>query len=169
MLSLFTFVHSPHLTLFEKFPKLPWVITIGSFMCAWLTVVSRYDSLWSIKTFSNIDFMSLLCWRWSKHISSRQYKLVCHPQQKTALLIITNRKRMQPNNYETTVLRLNFFQIDWKYMKQGSTWIDAATQIFFAYSVGTGALPALGSYNKFNHNCFRYFTSRETFTRQQQP
>merc|ERR1719209_1067406 len=40
-------------------------------------------------------------------------------------------------------------------MKKGSTWIDAATQIFFAYSVGTGALPALGSYNKFNHNCFR--------------
>jgi len=51
-------------------------------MCVWLTVVSRYDSLWSINTFSNIDFMSLLCWRCSMHISSRQYKLVCHPQQK---------------------------------------------------------------------------------------
>ena len=56
-------------------------------------------------------------------------------------------------------LHMNLFQIDWKYMQQGSTWIDAATQIFFAYSVGTGALPALGSYNKFNHNCFRYFTT----------
>ena len=41
-------------------------------------------------------------------------------------------------------------------MKNGTTWIDAATQIFFAYSVGTGALSALGSYNKFNHNCFRF-------------
>ena len=49
------------------------------------------------------------------------------------------------------------FQVDWEYFKNGETWIDAATQIFFAYSVGTGALPALGSYNKFNHNCFRYF------------
>lgn len=49
------------------------------------------------------------------------------------------------------------FQVDWQYFKNGETWIDAATQIFFAYSVGTGALPALGSYNKFNHNCFRYF------------
>ena len=48
------------------------------------------------------------------------------------------------------------FQIDWSYMKKGSTWIDAATQIFFAYSVGVGALPALGSYNRFNHNCFRF-------------
>jgi len=44
---------------------------------------------------------------------------------------------------------------DWSYMTKGSTWIDGATQIFFAYSVGTGALPALGSYNKFNHNCYR--------------
>jgi SNF family Na+-dependent transporter len=41
-------------------------------------------------------------------------------------------------------------------MTNSGTWIDAATQIFFAYSVGVGALPALGSYNKFNHNCFRY-------------
>ena len=48
------------------------------------------------------------------------------------------------------------FQIDWDRMSDGGTWIDAATQIFFAYSIGVGALPALGSYNRFNHNCFRY-------------
>jgi len=52
---------------------------------------------------------------------------------------------------------LAYVKIDWSYMKNGGTWIDAATQIFFAYSVGVGALPALGSYNRFNHNCFRYF------------
>jgi solute carrier family 6 GABA transporter-like protein 1 len=40
-------------------------------------------------------------------------------------------------------------------LKEGTTWIDGATQIFFAYSVGMGALPALGSYNKFHHNCFK--------------
>ena len=74
----------------------------------------------------------------------------------------TERMQIQKNK-KLHVLRLNLFQIDWSYMKKGSTWIDAATQIFFAYSVGTGALPALGSYNKFNHNCFRYFTSRGTY------
>jgi len=37
----------------------------------------------------------------------------------------------------------------------GQTWIDGASQIFFAYSVGMGALPALGSYNKFHHNCYK--------------
>ncbi len=54
---------------------------------------------------------------------------------------------------------LVLFQIDWDYMKNGTTWIDAATQIFFAYSIGTGALSALGSYNKFNHNCFRFVSA----------
>ena len=39
--------------------------------------------------------------------------------------------------------------------KDGKVWIDGATQIFFAYSVGMGALPALGSYNQFHHNCFK--------------
>jgi len=48
-----------------------------------------------------------------------------------------------------------YVKIDWDRMSDGGTWIDAATQIFFAYSIGVGALPALGSYNRFNHNCFR--------------
>eukprot|EP00096_Caligus_rogercresseyi_P010579 TRINITY_DN3906_c0_g1_i1.p1 TRINITY_DN3906_c0_g1~~TRINITY_DN3906_c0_g1_i1.p1 ORF type:complete len:673 (+),score=124.55 TRINITY_DN3906_c0_g1_i1:229-2247(+) len=50
---------------------------------------------------------------------------------------------------------LYYVRIDWPKLAKGSTWIDGATQIFFAYSVGMGALPALGSYNKFNHNCFK--------------
>ena len=44
---------------------------------------------------------------------------------------------------------------DWSKLYTSECWIDSATQIFFAYSIGTGALPALGSYNKFYHNCIK--------------
>ena len=50
-----------------------------------------------------------------------------------------------------------YVHVDWSKLMDGETWIDGATQIFFAYSVGMGALPALGSYNKFHHDCFRFY------------
>ena len=48
------------------------------------------------------------------------------------------------------------FTPDWERLTYSECWIDGGTQIFYSYGVGIGALLALGSYNKFNHNCYRY-------------
>ncbi|XP_037538000.1 sodium- and chloride-dependent GABA transporter 3-like [Nematolebias whitei] len=34
-------------------------------------------------------------------------------------------------------------------------WMDAGSQVLFSYAVCSGCLPALGSYNKFNNNCYK--------------
>ncbi|XP_063350218.1 sodium- and chloride-dependent GABA transporter 2-like [Pelmatolapia mariae] len=34
-------------------------------------------------------------------------------------------------------------------------WMEAVSQIFFSYSIGVGSLTVLGSYNKYNNNCYK--------------
>uniref|UniRef100_A0A452H8Z3 Solute carrier family 6 member 8 n=1 Tax=Gopherus agassizii TaxID=38772 RepID=A0A452H8Z3_9SAUR len=49
---------------------------------------------------------------------------------------------------------LYYLKPDWAKLGSPQVWIDAGTQIFFSYAIGLGALTALGSYNRFNNDCY---------------
>uniref|UniRef100_A0A3Q1GMR7 Transporter n=1 Tax=Acanthochromis polyacanthus TaxID=80966 RepID=A0A3Q1GMR7_9TELE len=44
---------------------------------------------------------------------------------------------------------------DFSRLSDPYVWRDAGTQVFFSYAVCQGVLTALGSYNKYNNNCYR--------------
>ncbi|GFN82214.1 sodium- and chloride-dependent betaine transporter, partial [Plakobranchus ocellatus] len=46
------------------------------------------------------------------------------------------------------------FTPQWSFLTRGQLWRDAATQVFFSLSLGSGTLVAIGTYNKFNNNLF---------------
>ncbi|GFR99923.1 sodium-dependent proline transporter-like [Elysia marginata] len=46
------------------------------------------------------------------------------------------------------------FTPQWTSLAQGQLWRDAATQVFFSLSLGSGTLIAVGTYNKFNNDLF---------------
>ncbi|TMS02833.1 Sodium- and chloride-dependent betaine transporter [Larimichthys crocea] len=44
---------------------------------------------------------------------------------------------------------------DFRKLADPNVWGEAGTQVFFSYAVCQGVLTALGSYNKYNNNCYR--------------
>lgn len=50
---------------------------------------------------------------------------------------------------------LYYLYPDFSRLSDPSVWNDAGTQVFFSYAVCQGVLTALGSYNKYNNNCYR--------------
>ncbi|XP_038144351.1 sodium- and chloride-dependent GABA transporter 2-like [Cyprinodon tularosa] len=48
-----------------------------------------------------------------------------------------------------------YLQPNFSKLAEPDVWRDAGTQVFFSYAVCQGVLTALGSYNKYNNNCYR--------------
>jgi solute carrier family 6 GABA transporter-like protein 6/8/11/12/13 len=49
-----------------------------------------------------------------------------------------------------------YLKPQWNRLLDMEVWVDAGTQVFYSYSIGIGTLTALGSYNDFHHNSYRY-------------
>ncbi|XP_027713150.1 sodium- and chloride-dependent betaine transporter [Vombatus ursinus] len=68
------------------------------------------------------------------------------------LIILLIRGVTLPGAYEGIVY---YLKPDLHRLKDPQVWMDAGTQIFFSFAICQGCLTALGSYNKYNNNCYK--------------
>uniref|UniRef100_A0A8C7PQR6 Transporter n=1 Tax=Oncorhynchus mykiss TaxID=8022 RepID=A0A8C7PQR6_ONCMY len=128
---------------------------------AWAIFYLSYSFTWDLPWLTNHVWLSVNSNHTCMHLSHVIYSLVCLGFcRRRVLRISSGIDNIGSLNWDLVLCLaiawiLVYFCI-WKGVKStGKVWMDAGTQIFFSYAICLGCLTALGSYNKYNNNCYR--------------
>jgi SNF family Na+-dependent transporter len=89
-------------------------------------------------------------WKGVKSVGKVVYVTATFPY--VVLLILLIRGATLPGSLRGVIF---YLRPDFQKLADPAVWVRAAGQIFYSLGVGFGSLVAMGSYNKFNNNCYR--------------